>query len=84
MFGTRAAELAAAMESVQETLGRHQDAVVERGWLRDLAIRAYLAGENSFTFGRLHGLLDARAQHDEQEFARVWQSTRGAMRRWPA
>jgi len=29
--------------------------------LRDLAVQAHLAGENSFTFGLLHGLEQARA-----------------------
>jgi CHAD domain-containing protein len=82
--GRKAKALASAMEEIQETLGNHQDAVVERQWLRDLGIRAFLAGENSFTFGRLHGLTELRAQHDEERFAAVWKSAQQVMASWPA
>ena len=82
-IGRPAKRVATAMEEVTETLGNHQDAVVERQWLRDLAVRAFLAGENGFTFGRLHGLTDARAQHDEDHFAEVWTSTRKVIAAWP-
>lgn len=81
--GGPAKRLAAAMEQIQETLGNHQDAVVERQWLRDLAMKAFLAGENAFTFGRLHGLTDAKAQHDQDLFAEVWAATREVMADWP-
>lgn len=83
VIGAPAKSVAAAMESIQETLGDHQDAVVERRWLRDLGIRAFLAGENGFTFGRLHGLADARAEHDEERFADVWKATRTVLATWP-
>jgi CHAD domain-containing protein len=83
VVGDKAKAVADAMEQIQETLGDHQDAVVERGWLRDLAVRAHLAGENGFTFGRLHGLTDARARHDEEEFAEVWAAARKAVANWP-
>jgi CHAD domain-containing protein len=83
VFGKKAKAVATAMEQIQETLGDHQDAVVERQWLRDLAVRAFLAGENGFTFGRLHGLTDARGQHDEEEFAKVWKTTRKTLKAWP-
>jgi CHAD domain-containing protein len=83
VVGKKAKALAVEMEAIQEILGDHQDAVVRRHGLRDLGIRAFLAGENGFTFGRLHGLADARAQHDEEQFARVWARTRSVVARWP-
>jgi CHAD domain-containing protein len=83
VIGKPAKAVADAMAAVQETLGDHQDAVVERQWLRDLGVRAFLAGENSFTFGRLHGLADARAQHDEERFTEVWAETQNVLASWP-
>jgi CHAD domain-containing protein len=83
VIGPPAKSVAGAMSAIQETLGDHQDAVVERHWLRDLGIRAFLAGENGFTFGRLHGLADARAQHDEELFTEIWKDTQKVIAAWP-
>src|SRR5205814_1521028 len=44
--GSDAKALAKVAEQIQETLGNHQDAVVQRQWLRDLGARAFLNGEN--------------------------------------
>jgi CHAD domain-containing protein len=83
VIGKPAKSLADAMEAIQEALGDHQDAVVQRQWLRELGRRAFLAGENGFSFGRLHGLAEARAGHDEERFADVWESTRKVLSAWP-
>jgi CHAD domain-containing protein len=83
VIGKPAKAVAEAMQAIQETLGDHNDAVVERRWLRDLGSRAFLAGENGFTFGRLHGLTEARAQHDQERFAEIWKSTRKVLASWP-
>jgi CHAD domain-containing protein len=83
VVGKPAKQLAKALEAVQETLGDHQDSVVERVWLRDLGMRAHLAGENGWTFGRLHALAEARAQHDEEEWTDLRAEVRKAARRWP-
>jgi hypothetical protein len=40
---------------VQEVLGEHQDSVVTRDVLRELGAGSSRAGQNGFTFGRLHG-----------------------------
>ena len=66
---------------LQDLLGEHQDGVVTRQALRELAVVAHLAGENAFTFGRLHGLEQAQAS------ALDWESVRGHVpsrkrRRW--
>jgi CHAD domain-containing protein len=81
--GKRAKAVASVMEAIQENLGDHQDAVVERAWLRDLGVQAFLNGENGFTFGLLHGQTLVRAGHDEQLFARLWARAQKTTRRWP-
>lgn len=68
VFGGRATRLASRAEAVQEVLGDHQDTVVSRTVLREIGVQAFLAGENAFTFGRLHGLEEARAGQLERDF----------------
>jgi CHAD domain-containing protein len=70
VVGSDAADLAKAMEKLQDVLGEHQDSVVVRELLRRLAVDADADGESSFTFGRLHALEEWRAartrvQYDE-------------------
>jgi CHAD domain-containing protein len=60
--------LARAGKKVQTVLGELQDTVVTREHARRLGIVAAAAGENSFTYGRLHALEQARAVRAEQEF----------------
>jgi CHAD domain-containing protein len=83
VVGKPAKRLADALEAIQETLGDHQDSVVERVWLRDLGMRAHLAGENAWTFGRLHGLAEARALHDEEVYGDLREAAQAAAGRWP-
>ena len=83
VYGRRANAVARAMEEIQEVLGDRQDATVQRVWLRDLGMRAFLAGENSFAFGRLHGLTVLRAEHDQATFADVWAATQQIVADWP-
>ncbi|WP_164519616.1 CYTH and CHAD domain-containing protein [Nocardioides ferulae] len=61
IVGGQAAQLSSRAKALQQLLGEHQDTVVARRVLRDLGVRAHLAGENGFTFGRLHALEEARA-----------------------
>ncbi|MFZ1286987.1 MAG: CYTH and CHAD domain-containing protein, partial [Candidatus Phosphoribacter sp.] len=49
VFRKRATRLAARAEALQELLGEHQDTIVSREALREIAIRAHEAGENTFT-----------------------------------
>lgn len=67
-LGSKAAKLAARMEEAQETLGTHQDAVVIRTVLRDLAGDADRDGEPSFTYGRLHAQEQQRGDQAEAAF----------------
>jgi CHAD domain-containing protein len=60
------------MKAVQQVLGDHQDSVVARQALRDLAVRADAAGENAFVWGLLYGREEARAGARETELPGVW------------
>jgi CHAD domain-containing protein len=62
VLGARASELSSMAEDVQDVLGEHQDTIMSRPVLRTLGVQAHLAGENGFTFGRLHALEEARAE----------------------
>ncbi len=81
-FGDRADALASAAEDVQEILGAHQDSVVARQELANLAGRAFLDGENTFSLGRLHAAEQWRAQAAEAHFADAWTKLR-KLRRFP-
>ncbi|HEY6748559.1 MAG TPA: CYTH and CHAD domain-containing protein [Mycobacteriales bacterium] len=59
--GDGAAALVAAMEDLQELLGDQHDSVVTRDLLRKVAMQAHGAGENAFTYGRLHSAEAASA-----------------------
>ena len=53
--------LEATLDEVATVLARLEVSMRTQEVLRDLAVQAHLAGENSFTFGLLHGLEQARA-----------------------
>ncbi|ADU47312.1 CHAD domain containing protein [Intrasporangium calvum DSM 43043] len=76
VLGKKARSLAASAKKVQEALGVHQDSVVARERLRELGMQAHLGGENAFTFGRLHGVEEARAVRAEADFDRAWKRLR--------
>ncbi|GAB2744033.1 CHAD domain-containing protein [Streptomyces bullii] len=59
-LGARAADLVRSMKSLQGLLGDHQDSVMTREALRDLARQAHAAGENAFTYGVLYGREERR------------------------
>lgn len=77
VFGAPAGAFAAEMETVQETLGAHQDSVVSRDWLRQQAVRAYAAGENAFSYGRLHALEGCRGERAVVEYRQHWERLSG-------
>jgi CHAD domain-containing protein len=76
VLGRPARRYGKAMKTVQEVLGEHQDSVVTRHELLELAVAAHLDGENAFTYGRLHGLEQARAAATLQHFDGVWRAAR--------
>lgn len=61
-----------AAEHIQKILGEHQDSVVTRQYLRRMGASASAAGENGFTYGRLHALEQANAAAARERFAHAW------------
>lgn len=74
-LGRPAKKFARRIKRVQQLLGDHQDSVVARGALRELATQAQKAGEGGFTFGLLYGHEEARAADRERELPRRWKKT---------
>ena len=68
----RAARLTLAAHGLQKILGEHQDSVVTREVLRRLGVQTPLAGENGFTYGRLHALEQFIAADSEARFLEAW------------
>lgn len=72
VFGSRAKDLAAMAEGIQEVLGAFQDSVVARDLLRQLGVQVHLGGGNAFTYGRLHALEQARGDDAKGSFWELW------------
>jgi CHAD domain-containing protein len=72
VLGQVATDLADRAEQVQEVLGDHQDSVVARDLLRQLAVQQHLDGGNPFTLGRLHAAEQYRGDRSREEFLKVW------------
>ncbi|MER7396099.1 CYTH and CHAD domain-containing protein [Streptomyces sp. NPDC000151] len=71
-LGRPAKELAARMTELQELLGDHQDGVLAREALRELAAQAHAAGENAFAYGVLYAREESRATAREHELPTLW------------
>ncbi|WP_299527439.1 CYTH and CHAD domain-containing protein [uncultured Streptomyces sp.] len=71
-LGKPAKRFTRRMKEVQSLLGDHQDSVVARDALRDLAVGANEAGESSFTWGLLYAREEAGAAARERELPGVW------------
>lgn len=78
-LGDPAAGLIKAAKSLQTLLGDHQDSVMTREALRDLAGQAHAAGENSFTYGVLYGREEQRAAAYEADLPGLWQEITGGV-----
>jgi CHAD domain-containing protein/uncharacterized protein YjbK len=73
--GKKARKRAKALTKV---LGEHQDAVAAQPVLRELGMRAHLAGENGFTFGLLVAREQERCARVEREYPAYWKRVRKA------
>ncbi|GGU56586.1 CHAD domain-containing protein [Streptomyces albospinus] len=71
-LGRPARKFTGRAKQVQQLLGDHQDSVVARAALRELATQARRAGESGFTFGLLYGREEARAADRERELPVLW------------
>lgn len=70
-------------KAITQLLGDHQDSTVARPVLREIAIQAYLDGENGFTFGVLYGAEEVSAASVEDELPPLWKElTKPKRRKW--
>jgi CHAD domain-containing protein len=74
--GKPAKRLRKRLKTVQDLLGDHQDCVVSRPVLRELAAQAHLEGGNGFTYGLLYATETARAEQAENDLPGAWQRMR--------
>jgi CHAD domain-containing protein len=82
VFGADAGAFAEAMEAVQEALGEHQDSVLTRERLRELAQQTS-STEAAFLYGRLHALEEARSGDSRRHFEAAWKAAgRKRLHRW--
>ncbi|MFP5369242.1 MAG: CHAD domain-containing protein [Actinomycetes bacterium] len=81
VLGRPAKDLVEICTRVQDVLGEQQDSVVARAHCRQLGLAAAAAGENAWTYGRLHGLEQARAERAEAAFGDLAPSLARALRR---
>ncbi|MFD7205766.1 CHAD domain-containing protein [Streptomyces sp. NPDC059893] len=72
-LGKPAKRLGKRVKAGQKVLGDHQDSVVARGTIRDLAVAAQTSNEAGFTWGVLYGGEQAVAHTREQELLTVWE-----------
>ncbi|MGW1673947.1 CYTH and CHAD domain-containing protein [Streptomyces sp. NPDC002324] len=73
LLGRPAKALVKDMKSLQTLLGDHQDSVMAREALRDLAHQAHAApGESAFTYGLLYGREERRAELAEEALPETW------------
>ncbi|MDQ1019530.1 CYTH and CHAD domain-containing protein [Streptomyces afghaniensis] len=77
-LGKPAKDLAKTMKALQILLGEHQDSVMARQALRELAAVAHAAGENTFTYGLLHEREEQRAVRVETELPGFWDGIKDA------
>ena len=81
-FGKDAPAFAQAMEGVQEALGEHQDSVLTRERLVELAQRTSSPAA-AFLYGRLHALEGVRAEQSQQHIEAAWKAAgRKRLHRW--
>ena len=79
--GKPAKRLTRRIKRLHTLLGDHQDAVVARPVLRELAAHAHLDGGNGFTFGIIHGLESNRAELAERNLPKAWKRLRKSKNR---
>jgi CHAD domain-containing protein len=79
--GRRAEKFARAAKKLQTLLGEHHDSVELRAVLLQVATEAHLDGQDSFTYGRLHAIEQARAERIKQELPKVWHKVASRRRR---
>ncbi|WP_370936168.1 CHAD domain-containing protein [Amycolatopsis sp. cg13] len=80
VFGKKLRAWRKNVKAVQQTLGKHQDTVVDREALRHFAIDGFSENQNTFTFGLLYGRDEAAAHGLRDRFAEEWRTLRKGKR----
>jgi len=80
-LGRPVKRLGKAAKALQEILGEHQDAVVARPVLREIAVAAQVDGESAFTFGLLHERETGAAVRAEADVEGAWKEVEKRVRR---
>jgi CHAD domain-containing protein len=81
VVGKPAERFAKAIAGVQEVLGEHQDACVERAWLHDNV--AALSPRAALLAGRLVARADDVAERGRDDWRRAWErADEGTLRTW--
>ena len=80
VLGDPVRELVAALKEVQDVLGNRQDTFVTREVCTRLGLQAFAAGENPWTYGRLHALEECRSAETEREFWVRWPALRSVLK----
>ncbi|MGY1708940.1 CHAD domain-containing protein [Geodermatophilus sp. SYSU D00758] len=80
VLGTAAEGLVSCAKEVQDVLGDAQDTVVTREYALRVGREAAAAGEDAWTYGRLHALEEARADAREAHFWDLWPALRSAVK----
>ncbi|WP_030814156.1 CYTH and CHAD domain-containing protein [Streptomyces sp. NRRL F-2799] len=70
--------LARAAKKLTSLLGEHQDSVLARQTLRELAAVAHAAGESAFTYGVLYEREERAARRTEEKLPGKWAKARSA------
>jgi CHAD domain-containing protein len=82
-FGAPAARFSKQMKNLQSVLGGHQDVVIARAELRDIAMNADQAGESAFTYGILFERENLEARRLRKQARKAWRSaSRPRVRGW--
>ena len=81
VLGRPAKDLVEACKRVEDVLGEQENSVVARVQCRELGLAAEAAGENAWTYGRLHGLEQARADRAATAFGELAPSLGPVLRR---
>jgi CHAD domain-containing protein len=74
--GTKADRLRKRTRDVQQVLGDHQDAVMARRALPELAAQAHASGADTFGYGRLHARQEELARQARDDLGRAWRRAR--------
>jgi CHAD domain-containing protein len=80
VLGEPVRDLVSALKEVQDVLGSRQDTFVTREVCTRLGLQAFAAGENAWTYGRLHALEEARSVENEREFWLRWPALRPVLK----